>query len=372
MPSKTEHSHLKDGAPGSVFMSAQPCACALPNSFPCLQELSPASARLVLRYQKSLQTLGVGAGARLVLAVSGGADSTALACLTALVRARLGCEVHMLCCDHGLRKESTGEAAFVMALGKLLAIPCSTVRLALDPASPGLEEKARKARYAALEKRRLALGARAVLLAHHAEDLSEDIVMRLVRGTGWPGLGGMQAKDDARHLLRPLLGETPQSLRALLLETGIPHCEDASNQETRYTRNRVRHVILPLLKEENPSLTGSLQQLACLAGLDAAFFAAELAPVLKRVTRESDGSTVCLSLPEKEVRALPPSLHLRLLMALVHSLCREGIGGQARAATLFAADRALRAQKRPVLLQLPGGITIRYTGARCEVAGTKR
>lgn len=374
MPADKSAPCTQDGASGSVFVSATPTAHNLPPVFPRLQDLSPASARCVLRYTRALQELGVHPGTRLVLAVSGGADSTALACLTALVRERLGLAACMLCCDHGLRPESRAEADYVQALGRFLGIACSTVTLSLDAQAPGLEERARQARYQALEAQRVACGADAIVLAHHAGDLTEDIVMRLVRGTGWPALGGMQAKESARHVLRPLLGETKEALCALLAELNIPHCEDASNAELIYTRNRLRHTIVPLLEQENPNLTDAVQHLSQLASLDAAFFEAQLTPVLAKVEVELVGPetaapSVRLSLPEKEVRALAPSLSLRCMLALVHRLREHGVAGQARATTLFAAERALRAPQRPVLFQLPGGISLRLTGRSLMVEG---
>lgn len=346
-----------------------PQAEDLPKSFPSLRTAPSACARLALDLQKSLEELGVRKGDRLLLAVSGGADSVALAALCALVRDRLFLELGMLVCDHGLRTESAAEAEYVQALGKLLRIPCTTCALSLPKGRSGLEERARKARYKALEAERVRIQARDIVLAHHKRDLAEDIVMRLVRGTGWPGLGGMAQRDEERHVLRPLLFADPGELRAFLLALGIPHCEDPSNTDMHFLRNRVRHQILPLLERENSGFTSSLEGLALLAREDAAFFEEELAPLLALCREERCCSTVTLALPEKPVRRLAPSLSLRLCLALVRRLNRQGIAGQARSGTLFAIDQALRKPQRPRIFQLPGGIILTLTGKEIVLQG---
>ena len=343
----------------------------LPKHFPSLHEAPPACARLALALQKSLEELGVRRGERLLLAVSGGADSVALASLCALLRERFPLELCMRACDHGLRPESAAEAGFVQALGEFLGIPCETCALTIPKDGAGIEERARKARYAALEEARKRVSARYMVLAHHAKDLAEDIVMRLCRGTGWPGLGGMAQKDEERHILRPLLFVEPGELRSFLLELGIPHCEDPSNQDTRYLRNRVRHTILPLLERENPGLLKSLQGLALLAREDAAFFEEQLGPVLALCRIEESCGTVTLALPEKVVKGLPPSLSLRLFLELLRRMNREGVAGQARSGTLFGIDQALRKAQRPRTFQLPGGISLTLTGKEIILQGKK-
>ena len=344
----------------------------LPRRFPSLHEAPSACARLALALQKSLEELGVRRGERLLLAVSGGADSVALASLCALLRERFPLKLGMLACDHGLRPESAAEVRFVQALGELLDIPCETCALTIPKDGAGIEERARKARYRALEDARRRAKARYMVLAHHAKDLAEDIVMRLMRGTGWPGLGGMAQKDEERHILRPLLFVEPGELRDFLQELGIPHCEDPSNLDTRYLRNRIRHTILPLLERENPGLLKSLQGLALLAREDAAFFEEQLGPVLALCRMEESCGTVTLALPEKVVKGLAPSLSLRLFLELLRRMNREGgVAGQARSGTLFGIAQALRKAQRPRTFQLPGGISLTLTGKEIILQGKK-
>lgn len=320
--------------------------------------------------------------ARLLLAVSGGADSTALACLLALLRPRLGLELHALTCDHGLRQEAAGEAAFAAELCAWLAIPCASavldVRREARHTGMGLEEAARALRYAALERERARTGCDLVLTAHHAGDLAEDMLMRLARGTGWPALGGMTAHDPSRRLLRPLLDTDPRLLRQFLKEARVPWCEDESNADARFTRNRVRHRLLPALEAENPQARRALLRLARQARLDAAYFEAELERALTAVPwveLDKDGralagapsaasatgamtETAAIRLPGRLLRGLAPALRARLILRAVRAIAAGG--GQARGEALEGLLDALEHGGRPRTFQMSGGIEAVY------------
>lgn len=349
-----------------------PDASDLPAIFPDLHAAPAFTARLALQLHKNLAEAGVAQGATLLCAVSGGADSVALACLAALAAPRLQARVHMVCCDHGLRPESAAEARFVMALGHLLGLEVTTVTLNVQ-GQGSLEEVARTKRYAALEAVRKECGASHILLAHHRRDLSEDMILRLVRGTGWPGLGGMKAADPERHLLRPLLFADPEDLRTVLHELHMPHCEDASNADTRFARNRVRHELLPLLYRENPGLDAALGNLSLLARLDEDYFADLIAPLCAQCKEErrpeAAGTRITLSLPARPVKALAPSVRLRLFMALIQRLARAGVPGQARSGVLLQLNAALDRPRRPRHFVLPGGMQIRLGSKTLDVSG---
>ncbi len=338
-----------------------PGADSLPPAFPSLRQAPPRAFRTALTLENTLKRLGVRRGDRLLLAVSGGADSTALVCLTALLRDSLSLSLHLAVCDHGLRPESRAEAEFVAALGKLLNLPSHCLPLRLDPAGPALEERARKARHGALARLREELGAAYILLGHHAGDLSEDILLRLLRGTGWPGLGGMPEKDDRRRVLRPLLDLSPALLREILAELGMPHCEDPSNADRRFARNRLRHELLPGLRAENPGLDRALGDLAKLARIDAAFFAETTDAVLEKCPVRREDGRITLFIPGDRLSGLPKALRLRLYLAAIRQLVREGAEGQARAATLFQLDEAFLQGRYPGTFQLPGGLSIALT-----------
>ena len=344
---------------------------------PTLQNLSPAAARLCLEVERfCLTRLGLARGSRLLLALSGGADSTALALVLHLLAPRMGLTLHALSVDHGLRKESKQDADFVKQLCGNLNIPCTVrqadVRGLATSEKIGIEDAARKLRYALLEQERAAVGADFIALGHHAADVSEDVLLRLTRGTGWPALGGMAARDDQRRLLRPLLATDAQALRELLVECGIDWCEDASNQSRQYKRNRLRLDVLPLLRQENPSLDRTVHDLWQMARLDEDYWNATLDAALAVtpwvLQPEASENGPRLTLPAKLLAGLHPAARLRLYVRAVRCLCRvaagtagedEGSGqlhGQARARTLLALDEALASGRGNTRFQLPGGL----------------
>lgn len=194
----------------------------------------------------------------LIVAYSTGLDSTALLHLLHALAPRQGLTLIAAHVHHGLRPESDREEAQARAVCASLGLPLETRRLDVRAEARdqgrGLEETARDLRYAFLESVRREHRADWVVTAHHGDDLAEDIVMRLIRGAGWPGLGGMRGVDPRRRLLRPLLDWEKRELQALAEATGLTWSEDASNASPDRTRNRVRHRVLPLLRAENPAL----------------------------------------------------------------------------------------------------------------------
>ena len=352
---------------------------------PTLQDLSAQTARLCLEVERfCLMRLGLARGSTLLLALSGGADSTALALVLRLLAPRLGLTLHAMSVDHGLREESAQDAASVLQLCQRLGITCTVrqadVRGLAASGGMGIEDAARRLRYALLERQRAALRADFIALGHHAADVSEDILLRLTRGTGWPALGGMAARDDGRRLLRPLLATDAQALRALLVECGIDWCEDASNQSRQFKRNRLRLDVLPLLRQENPALDRTLHDLWQLARIDEDYWNKTLDAALvahpwivgghaAEVQKDqSTASSPSLTLPAGLLSELHPAARLRLYMRAVRVLCcatagdageNDGAGqlhGQARARTLLALDDALASGRGNTRFQLPGGL----------------
>lgn len=349
-------------------MTATPGAARpFPRPVPSLRQLSPPDARLSLGIGRFChRELGVAPGSRLLLALSGGADSTALAVLFHLLAPRLQLRLSALTVDHGLRPESGDDARHARALCEWLGIPCTLRRLDVAAAARawgcGLEEAGRRARYALLEEERAAMGADWILTAHHAGDLSEDVLLRLVRGAGWPGLAGMPARDAERRLLRPLIFTAPHALRAFLERLGIPWREDASNASPAFRRNRLRHAVLPLLRRENPALDRGLATLHRLGTLDAAFWEETLARALSTHPWQEvrKNGAPGLLLPRPLLKSLHPAARLRLYVRACRALGRESgddeAGGhsQPRATTLLALDEALRDGRGNTRFQLPG------------------
>jgi tRNA(Ile)-lysidine synthase len=192
----------------------------------------------------------------LVLAVSGGPDSSALLLLAARWRAdlRRGPELIAVTVDHGLRPQSAHEANQVGALARRLAVLHRTLRWRGEKPSTGLQEAARHARYRLLAAAARRAGARHILTAHTLDDQAETVLMRLVRGSGPAGLSAMTAETELPELggialMRPLLTVPKQRLIATLKAHGVAFADDPSNRDPRFTRARLR-ALMPALAAE--------------------------------------------------------------------------------------------------------------------------
>jgi tRNA(Ile)-lysidine synthase len=194
----------------------------------------------------------------LILAVSGGPDSTALLWLAARWRDDLKQPPRLLAVtiDHGLRKESAGEAKAVARLAKKLKVEHVTLRWTGRKPKTGIQEAARNARYRLLSEEAHRQNAMHIVTAHTQDDQAETVLFRLARGSGLSGLVGMRWFDGMpvagakpAHLIRPLLNVPKARLIATLKAAKIPYVTDPSNGDPRFTRPRLRG-LMPLLAAE--------------------------------------------------------------------------------------------------------------------------
>jgi len=210
-----------------------------------------------------------------LLAVSGGADSVAL--LRAMTALKAGGEGRLLAAhlNHQLRAEqSEADEAFVVDLCRRLGVTCEVRRVQVErlagDSGDGLEAAARRARYDFLQNTAARLGARYVVTAHTADDQAETILHRIIRGTGIAGLSGMaraRPLGPAATLIRPLLAFRRVEVLDYLKHLGQPYRSDSSNRDPRFTRNRIRHQLLPELAEHfNAGVVDALVRLGSLAG----------------------------------------------------------------------------------------------------------
>lgn len=206
-------------------------------------------AALVARFVADRDTLidaaGIAPGARIGIALSGGPDSLALLLLAAAAG-----PVTAMTVDHGLRAAAADEAQAAGAVAALLGVPHRIARVTVAPAGEGVQGEARRARYAALHQWAREEGLAAVLTAHHADDQAETVLMRLARGAGLSGLGGIrpcrpldEADPDGPKLLRPLLGWRKAELEAIVAAAGIEPARDPSNHDTRFDRTAARALL---------------------------------------------------------------------------------------------------------------------------------
>jgi tRNA(Ile)-lysidine synthase len=212
--------------------------------------------------------------AGVLVSVSGGADSTALLLLLCGMRDEFGLTLRAAHFNHGIRDESEDEARWVADLCHSCDVDVAVERLAVTDGAPadtatGIEERARSLRYAALESLAQRLDCRFVAVGHTLNDQVETVMHRLLRGTGLWGLAGIRECRDlgSAKLIRPLLSISREQIEAYLTSAGQSWRVDASNLDPRWTRNRIRHELLPLLRRDfNPRIDEVVLSVARHAG----------------------------------------------------------------------------------------------------------
>ncbi|MBN1248100.1 MAG: tRNA lysidine(34) synthetase TilS [Anaerolineae bacterium] len=220
--------------------------------------------------------------AALVVGVSGGPDSVTLLHLLRRLAPAQRITLHVAHLNHGIRgKEADGDEAFVVDLASRWDLAVTTERVDIPELARrqklALEETARRARYAFLCRVAQQCGARQVAVAHNADDQAETVLMHLLRGSGPAGLRGMLPSTLMRdyrllphcahppadlRLIRPLLSTSRADIEAYCREHALPTRFDRSNLDTTYYRNKLRHEVLPYLREINPQISERLRNLA--------------------------------------------------------------------------------------------------------------
>lgn len=261
---------------------------------------------------------GLGDARSLVIAVSGGPDSTALLWLAARWRASLKQRPQLLAVtvDHGLRPESGREARAVKALAASLDIPHATMRWTGAKPVTGVAAAAREARYALLVKAARKARASHILTAHTQDDQAETFLMRLSRGSGLAGLASMapvSAREDV-ILLRPLLDLPKARLVATLRKAGVDFADDPTNRDPAYARPRWRQ-LMPQLAAEGMNARTIGRLVARLARANDALDAVAdraFAVLLQRDLRKQRDL-----MRGADFLSLPPEIRVRLLQRVV-------------------------------------------------------
>ncbi len=275
------------------------------------------------------------AGERVAVAVSGGADSVALMVAMADARVETGIVLSAIHVHHGLRgAEADGDAQFVADLAKQLDVPLCTkhgdVASIAAERGHGIEEAARALRYQSFQGLLAAGDADTVATAHTLDDQAETVLMKMLRGAWTEGLGGIApvvTMERGGRIVRPLLEVTRAEIVAYLEGRGHLWREDSTNQELTFTRNRVRHTLLPQLREFQPRIAEQLSRMAAVARDEEAWWARELARVLPGLilpgkpvrgggransTRPGEAG---VAMELEKFRALHPALQRRVLRA---------------------------------------------------------
>ena len=304
-------------------------------------------------------------GATIVVAVSGGADSTAL--LLAIeelkTRNKLYVDVCVAHLDHGLRKSSSKDAKWVKELATRLGfrsvIGRSKVAEDAEESSDNLEQAAREARYAFLERTAKKVSANYVLTAHTMDDQAETVLLRLMRGSAGAGLGGMEslrplAKNSSIKLARPILWARRIETEDYCRLRRVDFLTDEMNDDQKFARVKVRKQLLPLMQSFNNRIVEALTRTAAQLREDGAV-----------LFNNSDALLQQASLSNVENETKPPALDVKVLSKAPPALRRRALRqwlSEARGGTrrlemvhLSAVEKLLEGTAGGRVVELPGG-----------------
>jgi tRNA(Ile)-lysidine synthase len=293
---------------------------------------------LLERVQQTVVEQGLfGAGDALVAGVSGGADSTALAHLLALLAPRLGARlVGLAHLNHQLRPEAVLDEAACRALAARLDLPIDVgpadIRAEARARKTSIEDAARTVRYTFLNEAAAARGATRVAVGHTRNDQAETVLLRLARGAGPAGLAGIHPRAGA--VVRPLLEVRRRDVEAWLVEQGWAWREDESNQDRSIPRNAVRHDVLPrLVRTFGEGVVDVLARQAALSRDDAEWFDLVATETAGRLVLEEEGALV---IEQAALDALHPAIGRRVVLSLLRRVAgsergtgRRSLGGGA-------------------------------------------
>lgn len=273
-----------------------------------------------------------------VVAVSGGVDSMAL---LELLRQMSGIELVVAHFDHGIRDDSTEDRLLVQHVAAAHGLSFFYGEGKLGPGAS--EAQARTARYDFLERIRGQVGARAIITAHHQDDLLETVILNLLRGTGRKGLAGL---GDRETVLRPLISISKPELLEYAQHRQLSWREDSTNADDRYMRNYIRHQIVPRL-----SSTARAKLL-------------ELADQARRTNAELDAALTALQLPMRSRQ-----LDRRVFIQLPHTASKELLASWLRGHGIAQFDTQLLERVTVAAkTQAPGAIINLIGGANLRVA----
>jgi tRNA(Ile)-lysidine synthase len=337
----------------------------------------------VLREVRRFAVTAPGAG---VVAVSGGADSVALLRALHAAPVKVLVVAHV---NHQLRgADSDADEAFVRELCATLGVECrvKSVDVAALAAGDNLESTARRVRYEFFAEVAQEAGAAWIATAHTADDQAETVLHRLIRGTGLQGLRGIAGSKRTENrgqrtepaessippsdlcslssvaLVRPLLTLTRSDVLAHLAAINQPYREDASNADTRFTRNRIRHELLPLLKTFNPDVVSALAHLAEHANEAHEVIVVAAAELLAKAERPRTADTIIL---DAGTLLAAPRAVLRSALRLLW----EREGWPMSDMTFDAWERAVEvAGRNAPACDFPGGVSMRHAGRVVQIS----
>ncbi len=315
-----------------------------------------ADARRAVRECLQRHTSSVSNGATFLIAVSGGADSLALAWAAAFELPRQGHRVMAVIVDHQLQEGSDEVAQTAKATVEEFGLEAEVVRVSVS-GDGGVENAAREARYEALKTHANTHGAEGVMLAHTLDDQAETVLLGLARGSGPQSLSGMAEENGMWW--RPFLELRRQTTEQVLRDIGVSWWVDPQNTNRNFLRPRIRHDVLPLLEEAlGPGVPEALARTADLLREDNDFLEGLAEEALAAVVTDD-----CLS--TEALQELPPVIASRVIRTAVSSVTGEGLSH----AHTMAVMALVTDWKGQGPIDVPGG-TVRRVGSELLVTKT--
>jgi tRNA(Ile)-lysidine synthase len=201
------------------------------------------------------------AGDHVLVACSGGPDSTVLLHVLHRLRNELGITLCAASIDHGLRPESADEVRQVGVFASSLGVPFVSAKVDVEPNGPSLQARARELRYDALRELAQRRSASAIAVGHTQSDQAETVLGRLLRGAGIRGLAGIEPKRSD-GVVRPLIDCGRAAVREYAVAHELPFVDDPSNHQLEFERVRIRQEVLPVLEREDPRVVEHLSAIA--------------------------------------------------------------------------------------------------------------
>jgi tRNA(Ile)-lysidine synthetase-like protein len=321
---------------------------------------------------------------RIIVAVSGGADSLCLLDAMAGVVAGAGRRLTVGHVDHQLRSESAEDAAHVEAAAKTLGLACEILTVDVPAIAAaerrGIEEAARLGRYRALGTLAESHGRAVVVTGHTADDTAETVLLHLLRGTGRNGLAGISEHEHlssaalgtpvqeeyALTLVRPLLSVSRAETVAYCEARGIRWRTDETNSDARMMRNRVRAHLLPVLRTYNPAVDRALTRMAAAVTDDEAWLGTLVEKLWHRLAQPCDDGTVSVALTAWQRQ--PLAAQRRLVRQFAEQVGYWAIGFEAVERALQVADE----DDGPPRAELGAGVIVERRGGMLHFSAPPR
>ena len=313
------------------------------------KRLSPAQGLIRLAVRNCL-TSNTKPGQKLLLAVSGGADSLALAAACEFEAKKLGLKIAAAVIDHSLQKDSDKVAAQTAKTLASLGFEEVVVKKIAVGKAGGPEAAARTARYTALETIRQKTKSHFVVLGHTSSDQAETVLLGLVRGSGSKSLSGMSEKTGV--LLRPLLGIERATTEAFCKDSGIKYWSDPQNQDKKFLRVMIRKHVLPFLEKQlGGSVAASLVRTSNQLREDNTYLESQADKSFKKYAKVSGSG---ISFDAKAIEKLPAAILNRVIKKAL-----DGFGSESSRTHVLAVSDLVLSWHGQKPLALPGVRVVR-------------